>query len=272
MRSIFFVLSVMLPLLAGQAEAKIYKDSCDGAATSYANLDSGCAKSPNTILAECREDCARPVPSRESCPEWTRTQTALAACTSAGDKMLLRKCTAKQTEFAAQAIEFARVQAQKLNDSLAALDISEYDVETQRRFGYARKIAGNALNWVNEDRQFLCQKEGQGLCKTSLAWALPWTGGLAAVRLCDGFFDLSLAKAGSVIIHEATHSCCFTLDLQYYNEGPDDQPLSSHMWHNIADTYSYWIDEGLCVPEESECNANAVVLQSPAHGGGGGSW
>ena len=83
MRSIFFGLSVMLPLLAGQAEAKIYKDSCDGTATSYANLDSGCAKSPNTILAACREDCASPVPSREGCPQWIRTQTALAACTSA---------------------------------------------------------------------------------------------------------------------------------------------------------------------------------------------
>jgi len=264
-------------LFSAASGATVHKESCDGEDTGYKTLNKACANNPSTVLVNCINICTHFDFRTAKCTDWTTKEIATAVCTSSGDKMLVRKCTDEQTEFAAQALETAREQAQTLSDALHAMDLSELEVETQRRFGYAKMIAKGALNWVNHDRQFLCKMEDDGMCKGNAAAAIPLTGGLVAIRLCAPFFNYSAKSAGSVIIHEATHSCCGTTDLEYYNSGDADQPLSTQHWPVIADTYTYWIMHGLCVPGETECSADAVAIPSAgagagAGGGGGGAW
>ncbi|NLO91785.1 MAG: hypothetical protein GX410_07330 [Elusimicrobia bacterium] len=265
----------LLALGAHGAYAEVHKNNCDGEDTGYKFLNKACENNPDTILVNCLNVCTRFDLRTGECKKWVAKELASAVCTSTGDKMILRKCSEEESEFAQQAIEQARNQAQKLYDELRALDITKLDVETQRRFGYARVIARGALNWINHDRQFLCRDDGQGLCKNAYAVAIPLTGGLAAIRLCEPLFSKSVEFAGATIIHEATHSCCATSDQEYYNSGPSDQPLSSQNWHNIADTYAYWIMNGLCVPGPDRCTPIAELENSgeqAAGGGGGGSW
>ena len=270
--------AVCAAFCASAGYAGIHKDSCSGADTGYKTMNNACAHNPNTMVVQCTQFCAVYEYSG-ACKTWTYTETASAVCTSTGDKMLLRKCSDEQAAFAAKAIEKAREEAEQLSGALNALDVSVLEVETQRRFGYARRIAKSVVSWLNHDRQFLCKSSEQGLCKGNLAVAIPLTGGLAAIRLCDAFFNQPLKKAGATIIHEASHSCCATSDSEYYDS---NAPLSSQNWHNIADTYYYWAMNGLCIPGETECSADAMTISESGNeaiaagagtiGGGGGSW
>jgi len=284
MRNIILFATAFASLLASAASATVHKETCSGADTGYKTLNKACANNPSSMMVNCANICTNFDIRTSKCLSWRTQEVASAICTSTGDKMLVRRCDDEQTEFAAQAIEKAREQAEKLSAALNALDLSELDVEAQRRFGYARHIAKGAANWLNHDRQFLCKSSEKTYCSGNLAMAIPLTGGLAAVRLCDAFFNLSVEKAGATIIHEATHSCCATSDREYYDVGPNDPPLSTQNWQNIADTYYYWAIKGLCIPGETECSANAATISEGdngaasiavgrgAGGGGGGSW
>ena len=246
--------AVCAVLFSVSASAGVHKDSCSGEDTGYKFLNKACANNPDTMLVNCVTLCTRFDIRTGECKNWVTKEIASAFCTSTGDKMLLRKCSDEQAAFASEAIEAAREQAKTLSEALNALDTSELGVEDQRRFQIARVVAKGAVNWVNHDRQFLCKNEDEGLCKDgTIASAIPLTGGLVAIRLCAPFFKYSVKKAGAVIIHEATHSCCGATDMEYYNSGEADQPLSTQHWPAIADTYMYWIMHGLCIPGESEC-------------------
>lgn len=51
----------------------------------------------------------------------------------------------------------------------------------------------------------------------------------------------------ALFLHEATHHCG-TNDARYFNDGerPDDGSIVG--WQSIADTYTYWVQNGFCIP------------------------
>ena len=77
------------------------------------------------------------------------------------------------------------------------------------------------------------------------ALTMPLVGN--SVQLSSDFFDHGEAWSVSTVVHEATHKCG-TTDLDYFEH--DDVPKDYGIvpWELIADTYSYWIEEGFCVP------------------------
>lgn len=57
-------------------------------------------------------------------------------------------------------------------------------------------------------------------------------------------------NAVSTLVHESVHKCGAT-DSLYFHDGviPSDSQLIP--WEAIADTYSYWIENGFCLPGKS---------------------
>lgn len=64
-------------------------------------------------------------------------------------------------------------------------------------------------------------------------------------------FETSNSKFQTgTVLHEATHKCGAN-DLEYFSKNPKEgAPRSSGLfsWATIADTYSYWVEYGFCVP------------------------
>lgn len=67
------------------------------------------------------------------------------------------------------------------------------------------------------------------------------------VYLADNYFQDTNIRQRATLIHEATHHCG-TNDALYFEEGrpPSDAYLIG--WQIIADTYSYWAENGFCIP------------------------
>lgn len=51
-----------------------------------------------------------------------------------------------------------------------------------------------------------------------------------------------------IMIHELTHKC-FVGDADYFWHGDKPEDSNGRSWSGIADTYRYWNDNGVCLPE-----------------------
>ncbi|OGS12468.1 MAG: hypothetical protein A2234_05645 [Elusimicrobia bacterium RIFOXYA2_FULL_58_8] len=254
------IIAVVVLLPVSRAEAVVCNilnhdvmiGSCSGTNTGYSNLNTACSKYPDTILVKCREKCVARG-KNGVCKTCGWTETSSAVCTDTGDRMKLRKCDASQAEYAYRALNAAKTQIAAIISGVASVDKTNMVKSEKRKFDHARYMATQINNWLNRDRQFLCKGQDKGSCKGAYATAMPLTGGVVAIRLCDAFFGRNIEDSGATIIHEAAHSCCGATDATYYH---GTQPGIADPWHTTADTYGYWARKGFCIPsEDGECVA-----------------
>jgi len=77
-------------------------------------------------------------------------------------------------------------------------------------------------------------------------WTLPVVG--RRVYLSEeNFWPARISYQKAVIIYEATHKCG-TNDAAYFKPSESPHNVGVFGWSTIADTYSYWSEQGLCLP------------------------
>lgn len=69
------------------------------------------------------------------------------------------------------------------------------------------------------------------------------------VKLSNGFFDRWDQLQISALIHESTHKCG-TNDLDYFSLINKPRSIGISHWSFIASTYSYWMNNGFCIPKD----------------------
>ncbi|HOX23157.1 MAG TPA: hypothetical protein PLL10_06810 [Elusimicrobiales bacterium] len=243
-----------LSFFSVQAHAVVKIGNCMGHETTYSSLNAACERYPNAILVQCQQTCT--TYGQLGCTDATWAETASAFCTDTGDRMKLRKCINEETGFIMQALALAKKRMTQIRNTLDRMQFATGPNEA-KKLDYARKILARIDYWLNSDRQFLC-KGKQGACDGPYnALAVPLSGGAMAIRICEPFFTSPMEYAAATLIHEASHSCCGTVDKvngkdMYYGKTLG-VPLSSHPWHTIADTYAYWSEYGVCVPSTDSC-------------------
>lgn len=83
--------------------------------------------------------------------------------------------------------------------------------------------------------------------KGKLMRTLPLVGKNVTVDEVE-FLDTNESYSAATIFHEATHKCGST-DLDYFDRTNKPRSRRGVHWSLIADTYSYWLHYGFCIPQ-----------------------
>ncbi len=67
------------------------------------------------------------------------------------------------------------------------------------------------------------------------------------VYIADNYFQDIPIRQEATLLHEATHHCG-TNDAQYFEPGRPPVDGDFIGWQSIADTYSFWVENGFCIP------------------------
>lgn len=154
-------------------------------------------------------------------------------------------------------LEEARLGGQKiLNEIIIRNDeAKDYSESIKRQIRTTKKILVCALEEL-QSPSYVCKEYDEKVYNAG--WTLPFRGAKVRLRSIEAGGVISL---GQTLLHEATHHCKTTDAAYFGNTHAKDDDLKDDMlkgdaprnvgiigWSRIADSYSYWMKNGFCIP------------------------
>jgi len=174
----------------------------------------------------------------------------------AGD---FEKCSPEQTESLLALEKQAALKIVEIKSDLLvrASQISDRSKKSQKLILGWVKNANEVLDCVatklgtttyicGDEKGLVCSRAYAGLSPAGLPFFLA-----RKVEFCgDHFWELNNTERLSTLVHELSHKCGTTDNLSFRRFGEGNPPYNGSLsdWPQIADSYGYFVREGVCLP------------------------